>query len=217
MWPVCGDVGKGAPSAVHAGESVLASELVEAPHVPQTMPVCDMCPRLQAPSTPDTTSRPELLVAHWPVLVLTGQQQPATPELLQLVQAMGGVSAIQDLPGQVTEPAADKCDASDFVHDLGAWLSYMSDASHSDAQLAEQMASVGTGLLVHCVEHGMAEVAQLIVTAMAAECSTRSSTAQGNQCAAWFLAAAKPADTTTPLLHAAMASGSADMLEKALR
>ncbi len=171
---------------------------------------------VQAPNTTDTNSRPELLVAHWPVLVLAAQQQAAASELSQLVQAMGGVSDIQDLPSEATEHAADARDASDFVQDLGAWLSYMSDASPSDAQLAEQMASVGTGVLMYCIAHGMAEVAQLIVTAMAAECSS-SSTAQGDQCAAWFLAAAKPTDATTPLLHAAMASGSADMLEKVLR
>ncbi len=140
-------------------------------------------------------NRPELLVAHSPVLLLTARQQQAAAELLQLVQCMGGVSAIQDLPVQSdsTTDGAGAPDGTGFVEDMGLWLSYMSDASGAtqpDTQLADDMAVMGTGLLTYCVERGLAELAQLIVSAMV----QRSGTANvgGEQGAPWFLAAAQP-------------------------
>ncbi len=48
-------------------------------------------------------------LAHWPVLLVTAQQQAAASELLQLVQSMGGVSAIQALAVQ-SQDAADKAE-----------------------------------------------------------------------------------------------------------
>ncbi len=175
---------------------------------------------MQAPATDQaaTGSRPELLVAHSPVLVLTAQQQPAAAELLQLVQTMGGVSAIWDLPMQ--DAADGVSDAAAFVDDLGVWLSCMSDASKG-AECDTDMRVLGNELLVRTVGYGSVEVAQLVVSAMVQ--SSASAQAVGEQGAPWFLAAAKPAaflyeeDAVSPLLHAAMASGNADMLEKVLR
>ncbi len=188
-----------------------------------------MCVHLQAPASGQATPAlaPELLVAHSPVLLFTAQQQAAASELTQLVQAMGGVSAIQDLPKNTDSTHTDKTDApaSVFVADLGAWLSYMSDvcgdSGQTDTEQAQDMALLGRNLLLHCVRRGAVELAQMLVSAML----QASGDGGADAGAGWFLAAAQPAARTvggqpavvTPLLHAAMASGSADMLEKVLR
>ncbi len=152
------------------------------------------------------------------MLLLPADQQAAASELAQLVQGMGGVSAIHDLPSP--DAADEETDASLFMNDLGAWLGHAADVSSGtvhEPQVNEHMATLATGLLVHCVQNGCAEAAQLIVSAMVQSSGTQAA----GTAAAWFLAAAKPThagqDGPLPLLHAAMASGNADMLEKVLR
>ncbi len=198
--------------------------------------LCLVCaPQALGSPTSATGSRPELLVSHMPLLVLPAPHQAAASELAQFVQSKGGVSAYAVLSAP-SQNAVTESDAGDLVNDMGVWLSYVYDSSNStdcDENIRAHMEELGTQLLSYCVECGMVEVAQLVVAAMvhssprgtgeagptAAAAGSSVQHANGaSAVSAWFLAAAKPeSGAVYPLLHAAMASGSTDMLEKVLR
>ncbi len=182
---------------------------------------------------------PELLICHWPALILAPHHHAAATELTHLTHTLGGVHPTMNLPTHTsdsdyphTHHTSVSTHATAFVDDLGTWLSYRPDNtddggyldSEDDAQVADNMELIGTDLLVHAVRAGCVEVAQLIVGAMVSRAGVGVGAlgvpaAGGEQAAAWLAAAARPAATRAvlPLLHAAMASGKADMLEKVLR
>ncbi len=177
-------------------------------------------------------SAPEVLVAHWPIVLFTPQQQAAAADLTRLVASMGGVSATRDIPTPTQQHTATEApaarSASAFVSDHSAWLSYTADAASpehdADPELAADMTLVGTDLLLHCVRRGACDLAQLLVSSMVQASGVSDNGVTGDKPAVWFLAAAgNPAvhggeeRTVSPLLHSAMASGRTDMLERVLR
>lgn len=150
---------------------------------------------------------PELLCSDFPVLLLSEAWQAAAAELQRTTVTQHHGTAADS--GTAAQAGANKM----VLRDLGLWLSYQNQAL--DPSVQGYIESLHTSLLMHAVNHGMLELAQLLVAGVE---ESHADGGRANTPRPWLVRAARPAHSpASALLHAAMASGRPEMVTQVIQ